>query len=124
MPHTDTEWQDLWGEFFSSMEGVIGARTRAGPATQARNAAAAGAYPLLTVIRNAAPHVFPAIQLFQDPNHPYLEDTLFDELTAIAATNRSLGQLPRPSTVDLDSAIDDSETGKGSIEDLIGYLIG
>jgi len=36
MPHTDTEWQDLWREFFGSMEGVIGARIRAGPATHRR----------------------------------------------------------------------------------------
>jgi hypothetical protein len=119
MPHTDKEWQDLWREFFGSIEGLVSERGAAGPTTRARNFAVAATSPLLGHIQRGASDAYFAIAQFQDPNHPYLEDTLFDELAAIAATNRAASQTPSSVSV-LDSAIDDSETGKGSIEDLIG----
>lgn len=119
MPHTDSEWQHVWQDFFGSIEGVVNARGAAGPSTPARTFAAATASAMLSSIQGGASYVYAAIRLFQDPSRPYLEDTLFDELVAIAATNRLAAQTPT-NVAALDSAIDDSETGKGSIEDLIG----
>jgi hypothetical protein len=87
VPHTDNEWQDVWHDFFGSMEGVVNARRTAGPATPARNFAGATASPLLGDIEGGAAYVYAAIRLFQVPNHPYLEDALFDEPVGVRSSD-------------------------------------
>jgi hypothetical protein len=115
MPHTDREWRDSWEGFFNSIGGLIDARAGSLPAGPKRDLARV-ATPLITDIRDAWPIAVHAINIFKDPAHPFLEDTLFDELAAIsqgniAAVGNAASHVP---------ALEDSEIGKKSLEDLLG----
>jgi hypothetical protein len=115
---TDAEWEDAWKQFFVSIDEVVVAR--AALSTSPIAGFAATAVPILTdPIRNHDwPSVLYAIDQFRDPSHPYLEDIFIQELRAITTTNGLAVQSNAGPA--MDEAIEDSEEGKGSIEELLG----
>jgi hypothetical protein len=116
---TDSEWQDAWKDFFNSVAKLISAkaeRLAARPSIQGFITAQTPA--LIDSIQSDLPAVLRAVNSFKDGQHPELEVTLYNEIKAITEANNAVAS--SPSVEALDQALDDSDTGKGSIEELLG----
>ena len=119
MPHSTQEWQNTWNEFFKSVGDLVARRTGSLPAGPVKGFVDNHAPAIIGSITDNRnwPAIWNAIDQSREPNHPYIEDALYDELRALAAVNSGVQVSDDRAT---SRAVDDTETGKGSIEDLLG----
>jgi hypothetical protein len=118
MPHSVSDWDAQWQTFLRSVGNLIEAKISI---AAAKRPISPMATRVIADLSGGGTLVGHAMQLFDDPYHPDLEATLYDELTTISQANQTAAASRNSGAIE--KALEDSETGKKSIEDLIGFML-
>ena len=122
---TEKQWREAWNEFFLSTAAVVQAKLDLKGSRPTADMSAFIKFSTAKIVTELTSeknwqHICEAIRRYSDDEHPLHADILYRELIALAAQNRSVSSLEKPSAKQLDEAAEDAETGKDSLENLLG----